>query len=134
MCGIAGIIDLRHDPQARDTMARITGFLHHRGPDAAGIYANGPAVLGHTRLSIIDLSGGDQPIHNENKVRMAFTRFLPDAMPSFQSKDLKLQLLDAEVEETIAWQRPLEEWVSYARFCWIPLGFDCGPMCRSALI
>jgi asparagine synthase (glutamine-hydrolysing) len=67
MCGIAGIVDLGNSPDSRDIMARMTGFLHHRGPDAAGMYANGPAVLGHTRLSIIDLSGGDQPIHNEDR-------------------------------------------------------------------
>jgi len=39
----------------------------HRGPDDEGIYANGPVGLGMRRLSIIDLSGGHQPIHNEDK-------------------------------------------------------------------
>jgi asparagine synthase (glutamine-hydrolysing) len=45
----------------------MIGLMRHRGPDAAGIYLNGPAGLAHTRLSIIDLGGGDQPIHNEDK-------------------------------------------------------------------
>ena len=39
----------------------------HRGPDDEGIYARGPAGLGMRRLSIIDLSGGRQPIHNEDQ-------------------------------------------------------------------
>jgi asparagine synthase (glutamine-hydrolysing) len=39
----------------------------HRGPDDEGIYARGRAGLGMRRLSIIDLSGGRQPIHNEDK-------------------------------------------------------------------
>jgi asparagine synthase (glutamine-hydrolysing) len=39
----------------------------HRGPDDEGIYARGPVGLGMRRLSIIDLSGGKQPIHNEDK-------------------------------------------------------------------
>jgi asparagine synthase (glutamine-hydrolysing) len=39
----------------------------HRGPDDEGIYADGPFGLGMRRLSIIDLSGGHQPIHNEDK-------------------------------------------------------------------
>ena len=41
--------------------------LRHRGPDGQGVHADGPAVLGHTRLSIIDLSdAGRQPMTNED--------------------------------------------------------------------
>jgi asparagine synthase (glutamine-hydrolysing) len=39
----------------------------HRGPDDEGIYAHGPVGLGMRRLSIIDLAGGKQPIHNEDQ-------------------------------------------------------------------
>ena len=45
----------------------MAGLMHHRGPDAYGLFINGPAGLAHARLSIIDLSGGDQPIYNEDK-------------------------------------------------------------------
>jgi asparagine synthase (glutamine-hydrolysing) len=45
----------------------MVGLLGHRGPDGAGIYRDGRALLGHTRLSIIDLSGGAQPIANEDE-------------------------------------------------------------------
>jgi asparagine synthase (glutamine-hydrolysing) len=41
--------------------------LSHRGPDEDGIYQDDWAALGHARLSIIDLEGGTQPIHNEDK-------------------------------------------------------------------
>ncbi len=41
--------------------------LHHRGPDDTGFHCDGPIGLAHARLSIIDLAGGNQPIHNEDK-------------------------------------------------------------------
>jgi asparagine synthase (glutamine-hydrolysing) len=68
MCGIAGIVDLsaRRPPQ-RTELAAMAGQLGHRGPDGQGFYCQGPAGLAHTRLSIIDLAGGTQPIHNEDQ-------------------------------------------------------------------
>jgi asparagine synthase (glutamine-hydrolysing) len=41
--------------------------LNHRGPDGNGLFVDGAVGLAHARLSIIDLAGGDQPIHNEDK-------------------------------------------------------------------
>ena len=67
MCGIAGIIDFNSPGPDADTLHRMIGLMHHRGPDAAGIYLNGPAGMAHARLSIVDLSGGDQPIYNEDR-------------------------------------------------------------------
>src|SRR2546430_15652784 len=46
---------------------RMCQTIVHRGPDDEGIYAQGSVGLGMRRLSIIDLSGGRQPIHNEDK-------------------------------------------------------------------
>ena len=46
----------------------MLGLIRHRGPDAFGIYMDDIAGLASTRLSIIDLPGGDQPIHNEDQV------------------------------------------------------------------
>jgi asparagine synthase (glutamine-hydrolysing) len=68
MCGIAGILDFKsdHTPD-RALLERMIGLIRHRGPDAVGIYIDGPVGLAHARLSIIDLSGGDQPIANEDK-------------------------------------------------------------------
>lgn len=58
MCGIAGCIG-RKDVE---TVNRMLDALEHRGPDDRGIYINGKSVFGHTRLSIVDVAGGHQPI------------------------------------------------------------------------
>ncbi len=63
MCGIAGIVEL--SPAAgpdRAILERMASLLAHRGPDDQGIAVIGPAGLAHRRLSIIDLSGGHQPM------------------------------------------------------------------------
>ena len=67
MCGIAGIINFNTTEDMQGLLRRMIGLMHHRGPDAAGIFVNGPAGLAHARLSIIDLTSGDQPIHNEDR-------------------------------------------------------------------
>jgi asparagine synthase (glutamine-hydrolysing) len=67
MCGIAGKLIL--DPAGRVERSEIGAMLHtisHRGPDGEGIYLDGSVGLGHRRLSIIDLSTGDQPMSNED--------------------------------------------------------------------
>jgi len=67
VCGIAGLVR-RSDEQAQaDQVHRMCQTIVHRGPDDEGIYARGPVGLGMRRLSIIDLSGGHQPIHNEDQ-------------------------------------------------------------------
>ncbi|HYT41988.1 MAG TPA: hypothetical protein VEP90_06560, partial [Methylomirabilota bacterium] len=43
----------------------MTDLISHRGPDESGMYLDGPVGLGCTRLSIIDLSNGHQPMSNE---------------------------------------------------------------------
>jgi asparagine synthase (glutamine-hydrolysing) len=67
MCGIAGIVRFSSAGPEEKTLRRMLGFLRHRGPDAFGIYLDHNAGLASARLSIIDLPGGDQPIHNEDK-------------------------------------------------------------------
>ncbi len=67
MCGIAGYFQL-HEPKAPDQelIGRMVNILRHRGPDEFGAYLSDRAVLGHARLSIIDLSTGQQPLSNED--------------------------------------------------------------------
>lgn len=67
MCGIAGIVSLREDlpPTEIEPLARMAGALRHRGPDEFGLYRDPLAGLAHARLSIIDLSTGQQPLTNE---------------------------------------------------------------------
>ncbi len=61
MCGIAGIVK-RHGPVAPHELEPAATALQHRGPDDRGEYIKGAVGLLHTRLSIIDLSGGHQPL------------------------------------------------------------------------
>ncbi len=64
MCGIAGILNVHEEPVAVGILRRMVSMLQHRGPDATGISAHGHVGLGHTRLSIIDIEGGRQPMKN----------------------------------------------------------------------
>jgi asparagine synthase (glutamine-hydrolysing) len=66
MCGIAAVLS-RHEPIDPETVRAATAALHHRGPDGRGHWRSedGLVALGHARLSIIDLTTGDQPISNE---------------------------------------------------------------------
>ncbi|MEJ2611903.1 MAG: asparagine synthase (glutamine-hydrolyzing) [Candidatus Thiodiazotropha sp.] len=67
MCGIAGIIKLNEGvPPSRNELESMIHAVHHRGPDGYGYYCHDKIGLAHARLSIIDLAGGDQPIHNED--------------------------------------------------------------------
>src|SRR5947209_8279947 len=61
MCGICGDVDLAGAPDA-EGVRRAAQALAHRGPDAEGFFSEGPAALGHRRLSILDLAGGVQPM------------------------------------------------------------------------
>ena len=67
MCGIAGVVGKKGDVIDAADVHRMCQTIVHRGPDDEGIYARGPAGLGMRRLSIIDLAGGKQPIHNEDR-------------------------------------------------------------------
>jgi len=67
MCGIAGIVAF--DPRDRVDERRLTAMsdvMRHRGPDGDGLYIDGPVGLAHRRLSIVDVSGGQQPMSNED--------------------------------------------------------------------
>lgn len=67
MCGICGLIDWKRDrPMDPAVVRRMAWMIRHRGPDELGYYDDGQAALGHARLSIIDLSGGAQPMSNED--------------------------------------------------------------------
>jgi asparagine synthase (glutamine-hydrolysing) len=68
MCGIAGLA--QRDPghaADREAVFAMMAALNHRGPDDQGAYFDGPVGLGHTRLSIIDLDAGRQPMANEDR-------------------------------------------------------------------
>src|SRR4051812_11031678 len=68
MCGIAGVVSFENRDHAsqREHMRSMMAMIHHRGPDQFGIYQDSISTLGSARLSIIDLSTGQQPISNED--------------------------------------------------------------------
>lgn len=69
MCGITGFFYRGEGPHSvsRQILERMTSMLYHRGPDEAGLYIDDNIGMGHARLSIIDLSSGSQPMHNEDR-------------------------------------------------------------------
>ena len=67
MCGIAGLFDMRGRRDfSRELLLRINDIQAHRGPDESGLHLEPGLALGHRRLSIIDLSTGQQPLFNED--------------------------------------------------------------------
>ncbi|MFJ7311850.1 asparagine synthase (glutamine-hydrolyzing) [Pseudomonas sp. NPDC098747] len=67
MCGIAGWLSFSQDLiHQQPTLERMTMTMANRGPDAGGVWIDGPVGLGHRRLSIIDLEGGRQPMLARN--------------------------------------------------------------------
>jgi asparagine synthase (glutamine-hydrolysing) len=67
MCGITGVFDLTGKrPVSRDLVTRMNDSQLHRGPDEFGFHFEPGLGLGHRRLSIIDLSTGQQPLYNED--------------------------------------------------------------------
>lgn len=68
MCGICGQFNFESSaPVRRSTIEAMTKSIAHRGPDDEGYHLDGPLGFGFRRLSIIDLSGGHQPMSNAEK-------------------------------------------------------------------
>lgn len=65
MCGIAGIVNFSSQPE-KEKILKMLSQIKHRGPDQRGVYTDHNVSLGIQRLSIIDLSTGNQPIENED--------------------------------------------------------------------
>ena len=67
MCGLAGIFHQQAAARVDAALLRrMTTALRHRGPDGDGFYVAPGIGLGHRRLAIIDIGGGDQPMYNED--------------------------------------------------------------------
>jgi asparagine synthase (glutamine-hydrolysing) len=67
MCGIVGIYS-KYEKIMKERLQQATDRLIHRGPDSNGLWVHPQSHvgLGHTRLSVVDLEHGEQPIANEN--------------------------------------------------------------------
>lgn len=74
MCGIAGVIMTdRSEGHSTEGLRRMGRALHHRGPDAAGLWEDIGVGLAHRRLSIIDLASGHQPMSSvDGRVHLVF--------------------------------------------------------------
>ena len=67
MCGIVGIVNLHgQDSVEESRLRRMRDVLRHRGPDGEGLWVEGAVGLGHRRLAIVDVAGGQQPMCNED--------------------------------------------------------------------
>jgi asparagine synthase (glutamine-hydrolysing) len=67
MCGIAGYKVREQNRKQREALGHAVAKLKHRGPDGTGFYFANGVGLGHSRLAIIDLHTGDQPLYNEDR-------------------------------------------------------------------
>lgn len=68
MCGITGFLNVQQSPSAKENIIRdMVKAINHRGPDECGYYNSNNLTMGQSRLSIIDLSSGTQPIYNEDR-------------------------------------------------------------------
>src|SRR5829696_10380167 len=65
MCGLAGIYVGRECTASGPLLLAMAGELRHRGPDGTGLYMDGRLGMVNTRLAIVDLEGGDQPLSCE---------------------------------------------------------------------
>jgi asparagine synthase (glutamine-hydrolysing) len=69
MCGITGVMDIRGH-RAIDTrlVQHMSDLLAHRGPDGTGQFATPGIALGHRRLAIVDVAGGQQPFNETGSI------------------------------------------------------------------
>lgn len=92
MCGICGVFSLRAEGLGDDStiIQRMVHTLNHRGPDDDGYYLDDFTMLGMRRLSIIDLSTGQQPVGNEdNSIQLIYNGEI------YNYLELRKQLVDA---------------------------------------
>ena len=91
MCGIAGVVSATRESNITEALVHhMCDQIVYRGPDDEGLYVADGAGLGMRRLSIIDLSGGHQPVFNED--RSAWIVFngeiynFPELRPELESR------------------------------------------------
>lgn len=67
MCGFVGFADKKAKKEKDKIIKKMTDQIIHRGPDGEGYYTDDIVALGHRRLSIIDIAGGNQPMYTKDK-------------------------------------------------------------------
>lgn len=91
MCGIAGISLIKPNPKLSREFFKIKKLLDHRGPDNFGSFINSHLSLLHTRLSIVDIKGGYQPIKNKDKILIANGEIYNDLEIRKKNKSFKFK-------------------------------------------
>ena len=67
MCAITGIVKFEQASPVDSIIRKMTDAVIHRGPDDSGFFVDEHVALGHRRLSVIDIDGGNQPMYNETR-------------------------------------------------------------------
>ncbi|EFK4094020.1 asparagine synthetase B, partial [Escherichia coli] len=100
MCGMTGWLSYSQNLESqRETLQRMTDTMTLRGPDAEGLWIDGPVGLGHRRLSVIDLEGGRQPMMaNYSGYRAAAVITYTGEVYNFQELRAELQSLGHRFE------------------------------------
>ena len=99
MCGIAGFSYIKPDKKISKRFFNTERYLSHRGPDNSGFFKNPYLDLIHTRLSIVDIKGGNQPIQNKRYVLVANGEIYND--PEIRKKNRTYKFVTNSDSESI---------------------------------
>jgi asparagine synthase (glutamine-hydrolysing) len=88
MCGIVGYTQKQNKMVHVSVLEKMMDRIAHRGPDGSGLYYDAHIAIGHRRLAIIDVDGGEQPMKNEDQsIVCAFNGEI------YNHKELRIQLV-----------------------------------------
>ena len=91
MCGISGIIN-KTDKSDRNEIIKMNGMISHRGPDQSGYLDYKNLLLGHVRLSVIDISdNGRQPLSSDGRYWIIFNGEI------YNYKEIKNELIEKKI-------------------------------------
>ena len=99
MCGIAGFSYIKPDKKISKRFFNTERYLSHRGPENSGFFKNPHLDLIHTRLSIVDIKGGNQPIQNKRYVLVANGEIYND--PEIRKKNRTYKFVTNSDSESI---------------------------------
>ena len=99
MCGIAGFSYIKPDKKISKRFFNAERYLSHRGPENSGFFKNPHLDLIHTRLSIVDIKGGNQPIQNKRYVLVANGEIYND--PEIRKKNRTYKFVTNSDSESI---------------------------------
>ena len=99
MCGIAGFSYIKPNKKNSKRFFNIEKYLSHRGPENSGFFKNPHLDLIHTRLSIVDIKGGNQPIQNKRYVLVVNGEIYND--PEIRKKNRSYKFVTNSDSESI---------------------------------